>query len=144
MPAPEVIINEAIIAQAAALAATGATTQQIATQLGMSKYHAKKVMSYPEFKKQVKAIGDEAVNNAKQIIRSQTSDLANEVARVLKARLEENDLEAVKVALKVIGFEQEEQNRGDTNIVVQLPGSVEKHVESEFAVIGETQDEHSN
>lgn len=132
MAAPEVIISEAIVKQVAASAATGATVGQIAASLALSKYHVKKIMATNDFKTLVRGIGDEAVNNAKQVIRANTSDMAAEVTRVLKERLEDNDLEAVKVALKIIGFDQQEQTKGDTNIVVQLPGQVEQVIESEY------------
>lgn len=137
MPSPEVTISDLVIKQVSASAATGATIGQIATQLSLSKYHVKKIMAMPEFKKIVKDIGDEAVNNAKQVIRSSTSELAAEVSRVLKERLEDNDLEAVKVALKIIGFDQQEQSKGDTNIVVQLPGNTEQVIESEHYTIND-------
>lgn len=132
MPTPEVVISDLVVKQAAAQAATGATITQIAASLGISKYHVKRIMQTPKFKAVIKDIGDEAVTNAKQVIRSKTGELAQEVSRVLKERLEDNDLEAVKVALKIIGFDSQETERGDTNIVVQLPGIQEKTVTAEF------------
>lgn len=139
MPTPEVVISEAVLKQAAALAAQGATIKQIAERLGVSQFITKKMMANPDFKHWIKEIGDEALNNAKQIIRAKTSDLANEVTRVLKARLEEDDLEAVKIALKVIGFDQpQDTGKGDTTLVVNLPGVSEKAIVTEFRPVKET------
>lgn len=144
MAAPELPIAEMTIKQVAAMAATGASRNEIADQLKISRYTASKIMTLPLFKIVVKEIGDEAVSNAKQIIRSKTGFLAQKIMEVLTARLEKDDLEAVKVALKIMGFDQSDAPKGDTTFTIQLPGvqnatgkTVEHTIEPEFSVIEE-------
>ena len=132
----DVQITDVIIKQVAALSATGASILEISEQLHISRYHAKKITLQPEFKKIIRDIGDDAVATAKQLLRTKTGELANEVYRVIRERLEDNDLEAAKVVLKIIGFDQQEQTQGDTQINVVLPGQAEvKTVDSEFRVL---------
>lgn len=127
--------EEVVTRQVAALAASGASRTVIASQLGLSLYKVKAVMASDEFKQLVTDIGDEATRTAKQQIKASVGNLATEVARVLKEQLQENNLEAVKIALKVMGFDQAEEQKGDTNIQVILPGQEKNVIEGEFRAI---------
>jgi hypothetical protein len=143
MARPEVVIDELVVKQVAALSATGASPVAIAEQLGMSRYQVKKIIASGQYAEVIKDIGDEVVKGAKQVIRSKTSELAKEITRVLTERLAENDLEAVKVALKIIGFDNsDDKDKGETNINVILPGqSNEQVIEPEFRTLEETDNE---
>jgi hypothetical protein len=143
MARPEVVIDELVVKQVAALSATGASPVAIAEQLGMSRYQVKKIIASGRYAEIVKDIGDEVVKGAKQVIRSKTSELAKEITRVLTERLADNDLEAVKVALKIIGFDNsDDKDKGDTNINVILPGqNNDQVIEPEFRTLEETDNE---
>lgn len=117
---PEVM--EALAKEVAALSLVGTTHLQIASALNISLHRVKIIMKTPEFKQYLQEISDEAMSAAKQIIRKRFSDLAPKAVAVITRKLEEDDLEAVKLVLKGIGIEQDTSQVQDTNIVVQLPG----------------------
>lgn len=121
-PVTGAVINTVLAKQIAGLALIKTPQKAISEQLGLTAYQVGKIMASDEFKAALKEIGDASVAEAKQTIRAQTSKLAQEVTRVLTAKLQEDNLEAVKIALKIIGFDEEEKVTGDTNISVVLPG----------------------
>lgn len=136
MQTSQEVITDTIVKQVASLAATGSNLQEIATSLSISKYYVKKVLAMDSAKALIKEIGDEATSVAKNSIRTKVGLLAKEVGRVIEERLSENDLEAVKVALKIIGFDAQEQGPQETNINVILPGQSEpKPIDGEFRTI---------
>jgi hypothetical protein len=123
MPAPAVVIDELVVKQVAALAISGASPKAIADELGITPYQARKILASDNCKQLIKTVGDEALAQAKSIIRTETSKLAVEVMRALRAKLAKDDLDAVKVALRVLGLDQpEEKDTGNTHISVVLPG----------------------
>lgn len=120
----DVEAKEILAKKIAAMYATGITSERaIAKELQVSPYVVRKVRESPEYLNVVKGIGDEVLTQAKGLIRSETAKLAKEAIRVLKAQLKDNNLDAVKVALKVLGFEDKNEEKGDTNIQVVLPTS---------------------
>ena len=125
---PSVIIDETIIKQVAASAVLGSSVNQMATELGISRFQVRKVMNMPEFKAIMQDLGNDSINTAKQAIRAKTADMAAEVTRVLMEQLKENSLEAVKIALRIMGFDNEERQVADTQINVVLPGSKQEIV----------------
>lgn len=134
----DAVTDEVVIKQLAAASVMGATMAQMMEQTGLNKYQINKTTSTPEFKKYLKEVGDEALSQAKQIIKSNTSKLATEITRVLTEELQNNSLEAVKIAIKIIGFgEEENKQQQDTQIIVNLPGSTEKVINTSSVPIEE-------
>ncbi len=121
---PETLLTEVVVKQVAALAVSGATPGEIAAKLGMTKWQVKKAMQLPAYKAYMKEVGDAALSTAKEFIRAEMGKLSKEIMRVIRTQLEEKDsLDAVKIALKVVGFDQEEQVKGDTTLNVIMPGA---------------------
>lgn len=129
-----VVIDEVVTKQVAALVLTGATTREVAEQLGLGISQVRKIQNSTKFKEVLSAVGDAAVMEAKQAIRAETSRMARKIIKVINEQLDEGNLEAVKIGLKVLGLDQvEEKQQGDTNISVVLPGTVTKDIEVEYA-----------
>lgn len=123
---PSTEITNEMIKKVAICAATGATVNAISTETGISRHLIRKIMFTPKFKEELRVTTDEVTSQAKTYLRAEISKLSHEVFRVISDQLrEKNSLEAVKIALKIMGFENEEEKKqGDTNIVVKLPGQV--------------------
>ena len=131
-------LDEALYVQVAALAATGATRNAIAKQLEISPFYVNRIFKSEEFQKQVRDIAEEAVGTAKNTIRFRVAELATDVLNALTYQLrDKSSIEAVKVALKVLGFGEDEQVKNDTNIQVVLPGVKEESVSAEYRVQNE-------
>jgi hypothetical protein len=139
---PEVVLSEVIVRQvAAASLAPGCTPARIAEQTGLSLYQVRKVMAREDFKKYLKDLAEEALAPAKAKLRNAFSNMADSVISAMENNLAENNMEAVKVALKVMGMMDEEKVAGDTQINVVLPGAqVTKEVTSEVVSGIEVQD----
>jgi hypothetical protein len=121
---PEVVLSEVIIRQVAtASLAPGCTPAKISEQTGLSVYQVRKVMAREDFKKFLKELTEEALAPAKLKLKHAFSDMADSVITAMHKNLDEGNMEAVKVALKVMGLMDEEKVTGDTTIQVMMPGS---------------------
>lgn len=125
-----IVVDTVTVKQVASMFATGATKTDIVNTLGVTRVQLGRIMLREDFKSALQSIGDKAVEDARAIIRAQTMDLAVEVKRVLQEQLRENSLEAVKISLRVMGFDQQQEQKSNTNIQVVLPGAVAKEVEA--------------
>jgi len=123
---PPVVVQEVVVQQVAALAVTGATRNAICKTLGVTPQFLARTYQSDEFKKQVKLIGDDAVESSKNVIRTRVANLSDKIMTALEEGLENGSVEAIKVALKVIGFGEEEKVQGDTQIQVILPGQAQE------------------
>lgn len=119
-----VTITEMLIRRVALLTVGGANITQIAQELSIDRSVVRKILNKDECKSIVEEIEREGMATAKAIIRSQTSQLATKIIKVINDHLDNGNLEAVKVGLKILGFnEQEQVKQNDTSITVVLPGS---------------------
>lgn len=115
------VIEEAQHKRIATLLIAGGTRTGIAKELGCTKYHVDKVMRSEEFKLYLKELSDECVNTALNTWKSSMSDLIPEALSVLKHHLKEKNLEGVKLVMKAIGAEKQEQAVQSSAITVVLP-----------------------
>lgn len=121
------VITPDFIRQVAALAVTGATQVDIAEALGTTKKTVAKALALPETKDIMAEITEDAVAAAKIKLKSKISSLADAVYDALRYQIEKKkSVQAVQVALKVMGVEQAEDATGPGNITVYLPGVEQK------------------
>lgn len=123
-------LTPVLIAQAVALAASGATTHAIGKELGIPDSTVRRIQKLPEYNKELETMGSEVLVAARNRIKAEVGKLSNEIIRVLRAQLEDKDsLEAVKIALRVVGFDDEAGPAQETNIQVVLPGQAQDTIE---------------
>lgn len=118
------VIDDALIKQIAAIALTGANRKDISQQLGVSDHYVRRVFKDDRFKNEIKSISEDVVETAKQSLRVRMSELSNDVMKAITIQLRRKySMDAVRVAMKILGFGEEEVQRGDTNIQLIMPGS---------------------
>jgi hypothetical protein len=119
--------EELITKKLAALAGTGMSQRDMAKECNITPYQVKRIMNSDHFKELVTKIGDTYLEDAKNKWNVGVSKLMDKCLTVLRNRLDNNDLEAVKVAIKSIGIGNETQSTGDTNLTVVLPSTKEEN-----------------
>lgn len=130
------IVDELLTRQVASLLASGSTPTQIAQVLGISRTLASKICLLPSTKSFLKEVGESSLAEAKLTIRTRVSRLANKILDVIEAKLDEGELDAVKVGLKVLGLDvAEPPSSTGTSLTVVLPGHAPapKPIEAEFS-----------
>jgi hypothetical protein len=121
-----VVINDALIKQAAALAISGMSQNKVALTLNISRRQARKIYDDERFKSVVEDVGNDAILTAKTRLRQEISKMSDLMLKALRANLEKHSLEAVKVGLKVVGLDEpEKEGQGDGNITVIMANSKE-------------------
>lgn len=93
----------------------------ITSELKISKKKLYNILATDEYKAVLKQIAEEATSHAVMVWRASMEGLITESHRVLRARLKEDDLEAVKVVLKSIGVDQQAPQQQATSLTVVLP-----------------------
>lgn len=117
------VIDEIILRRIAIAAATLMPATKIAEEVGLSPYQVRRLMGTPKFREVLKELSDMETGMARLAMRTEVSKLANEALRVIREQLGENSLEAVKIALKIMGLDAvEDKSNGPTTISVVLPG----------------------
>lgn len=123
-------ISSVQIQQVALLSVQLCTPKQVAERLGLTQAQVRAALETEECKQAVAGLADAAFEAARSYLRREIPKLAHEVVRVLREQLEEkNSLEAVKISLKVMGLDEAEGDKPDTNITVIMP--TEKVIEVE-------------
>lgn len=122
---PKLIVDELISRQVAAIAIINPNVTDIAKQLNISKELVRRVMDSRQFREILIDIGDSSLGPAIAKVRSQTAKLVNKALKVIEDKLDEGDLDAAKVVLKVLGVDNQEEKHQDTNLTVVLPNTVQ-------------------
>jgi hypothetical protein len=119
------VVEESLTQQVAALAFQNIPEYKIAEELKITRYRCRKILASKEFKDIVREIGEDAVVLAKNYIKDKVAKLSPEIYETIRINLvEKRSMEAVKVALKVVGFEQEEEvKQAATMMQIILPGA---------------------
>lgn len=125
-------LQQSLSKQVAAIMLAGGNIHNASQTLGVSRRKIQNIILTDEYKAIVNQAGDEALGTAKTFLRREVSKLAHKMIEVINSKLDEGSLEAVKIGLKVMGFDNEERVEGDTNIQVVLPTGAEKAIEVEY------------
>lgn len=115
--------DEALVAQIATMTALGKGYTTIAKELDLTHNKTKRLMNSPECREMILRIQNDALKSAKDNIRKGVAVLADQIIETLRKHLEENNLNAIPHALKILGFNENEQSTGDSVINVILPSA---------------------
>lgn len=126
------VIEENEIVKIAGLLMAGRSVRQVADELKISHPKVTRIIKTSKFKEYVKDINDEGRNMAVTQIRQSMYGLAPKITEAINNLLERNSAEGVKIALRVMGaLEQEEQDAKAAPLTVVFPTTkVEKEVAS--------------
>lgn len=113
---------DVVVKQVAALCAVGTPPKEIAKELGISLREVKEIVQMPTCKEAVHRIGEEAINGAKQAVKARTAGLVDAIMSNLEANIRKNNLNAVPIALNILGLTKDAPAVQDTSITVMLPG----------------------
>lgn len=115
------LLNEVLTKQVVTLKLNNVSTKDIANQLKTTQYSIKKIIDSEEFRLHLRELSDRLVDTAANTWKASISELVVEAKRVLKDKLAENDLEAVKIVVRSLGVEKQESVVQQGNIQVILP-----------------------
>lgn len=107
--------------QVVSLKIANVSIKDIATQLKLSQYAVRNIIDSDLFRLQLRDLSDRLVDTAANTWKASISELVVEAKRVLKDKLAENDLEAVKIVVRSLGVEKQESVVQQGNIQVILP-----------------------
>ena len=123
-PPPKQVTPD-MMGQAASMLVMGKTITEVSKELQVSFYQAKKIANLPETKGMIEEIKRTTLATIKEEIKVRTAQLADKVMRVIEQQLEEGNLDAVKVSLKILGFQDAEPPQSGTqNLTVVMPPGV--------------------
>ena len=135
----KVIVDELLTRQIASMLASGSTAYVIAQELDLARTTVARIANSNATRALVKEIGESSVAAAKAQIRMETAGLVKKIMAVIHQQLDEGNLDAVKVGLKVLGFNDQEQIApGVQTLNVIMPGADQPRT---IEVESETSDE---
>lgn len=119
----KIYIDEIFVRQLASNLVLGKTTQEIAKDMNIAWDTVKRLSNRADVKALVKEIGESSVSAAKAAIKLEVSRMVKKIIDVIHKNLDEGNLEAVKIGLKVVGaLEPEPIQNQASQINVILPG----------------------
>lgn len=130
----EDVLVQALQVKIATLAFAGMTKAAMAKEMKISTRRVNTLLQDEETMRQIRKLRDECVETAKVIIKKGAANLAKQVVAVIEHHLDNNNLNAVPHALKILDFGVEEQAKETgTSITVVMPdtGIKPKTVNSE-------------
>lgn len=133
-------INDSLTKQFAVAALAGKrTVAEFAKEFNMPRHQVSKILNSPEYKLMVDEMTDKEVMPIINRARAKIARLLDKSIKVLEKHLDEDNLEGVKLVLKVSGLDSKpEERQADTNIQVILPSTTTiKEVSSTIIEQGE-------
>lgn len=117
----QVNVDEANISRIAPLRLANVGINKIAEQLKLTKHYVTKIVNSSEFSAKLREISDDMTSQAANSWKASISNLVPQAVDVLKQALEKGDLEAVKLIVRSLGVEKQENQVQQGNITVVLP-----------------------
>lgn len=115
------LLEEVRNRQIASLLIGGATMKSTAKELGLSTSGLSKITDTEEFRAVLREVSDKLLVNAANTWKASVSELVGQSIKVLKAKLDENDLEAVKLVVRSLGVEKQAEVPQSGSIQIVLP-----------------------
>lgn len=126
---PKEVMDGHIIPQVVAMVLAGANILEISREMNMNRGTVRKIMASYRFKELLDKANEGALKNAVAQARTGMAKLVTEALRVIEEKLkQDNSLEAVKIVMKGLGLDNEEQKVQDTNLTVILPGAKQETI----------------
>lgn len=130
----DVVIDEVVTKQVAALAIAGTKITEIAKELKISYRAVKQITSSERYAELIKTVGDEALGPLVAAAKAGLARLSAKAVKVIEKALDQaidgsgnmrEGLAAAQVALKAVGIHEDGGQQNDTQITVVLPSGVE-------------------
>lgn len=114
-----------IIKAIATRKALGTSVRELSKEFGYSNVVINRALSTEIAKAIQKEIVESAVTGAVAVVRRELADLVPLTLQAVRAQLEDNSLEAVKIVYRALGMEQQEEKQGNATQAIQviLPGA---------------------
>lgn len=115
------ITNAPIEHQIALLKIDGISQKEIAKRLNLTELKVSRIIASKAYRKVAMELADAATSTVKAVLKARVASLGEEIFKALRSKLAEGNMKAVEVSLRVLGFEDAVENKGDTLIQVNLP-----------------------
>jgi hypothetical protein len=109
--------------EVATLMLSGLSRHKIGEELGLNWRQVQKIMDSPECKRALRELQDAAMESARAVVVGRISKLADKVVDVIESHLEKNNLNAVPIAVKLMGLDEVKPAEAakDTSITIVMP-----------------------
>jgi len=126
MAAPKKELHPALIRTIAIEYASGKSERELEAEFQVSRFLIKKALRSEEGKTIQKDLADNAIESARNKLRTGMSELADLATKVIKKELEDGNIQAVAYVYKALAIETQEQGKIDRapSLTVVLPGAV--------------------
>lgn len=115
------LVEDVLHKRIAALLVSGCSVNAIAKELGVNRNRVAKAMQTEEFKAYLKELSEQSVELALNTWRASMQKLIPEAIDVIRVGLKRNNLEAVKIVMKSIGAEKQQEQVQSGSVTVVLP-----------------------
>lgn len=115
------LVEDVLHKRIAALLVSGCSVNAIAKELGINRNRVAKAMQTEEFKAYLKELSEQSVELALNTWRASMQKLIPEAIDVIRVGLKRNNLEAVKIVMKSIGAEKQQEQVQSGSVTVVLP-----------------------
>lgn len=132
----QVVVDEVITKQVAALSIAGKKQTEIAADLGISYTAVRGICKTEKYHELVKMTGEEALGPLIAAAKAGLARLSAKAVRVVEKAMDQalegsgsmrEGLAAAQVALKAVGIHEDANQQADMQIIVQLPNGVIDH-----------------
>lgn len=107
--------------QIASLLIGGAKMKDVSKEIGLSLTQLGRVTDTEEFRAVLREVSDKLLANAANTWKASVSELVGQSVKVLKAKLDQNDLEAVKLIVRTLGVEKQVEAPQSGTLQIVLP-----------------------
>lgn len=105
----------------AAMLISGKSVSAIAEELGITRSAVNKITKTPEFKAHLQDISESMVSTAVNSWKSSMSHMIGKAMAVVERKLDEGELEAVKIILRSLGMDNKQETSSTGTLQIILP-----------------------
>jgi len=117
-------ITPITIRQTAMLKSVGRSAMEIAQELNISQSSVLRLLKRDDTKALIKSMETTAIQSAISVLKVELSRLLQKAVQVIERKLDEGDLDAVRVLFKGVGVESQEATKDSSQqITVIMPGA---------------------
>jgi hypothetical protein len=117
------VAKESLAKQVGALLASGLSFNAVAKEMRISARKVVSLSNTEQAKRVMIDMGSGAVESARLRIKAGAARLSDKILETIEHHLDEKNIHAVPIALKVLGFGEEQGDSRPTSFTVVLPGA---------------------
>ena len=122
------IADEVLAKEVAAYTVSGLTPRAISEEMGVPIRRINAALRSDRFRITVEELQGPMLAKARVQLRTRIASIVKKVGDVLEKHLDDNNLQAIPHALKILGIQEQEESKGDTNLTVILPGQGQQEI----------------